>query len=119
MSVRPKAVKSEAAIIEAATPEQKECLDPSHLLQIECISRDIEIARMQRQLKEQEVKMRMLEQKIGGFELSDLQRQLVQETTNYENKKKIRNSFIASIKDIYSISDTFGYSPDTGIIARG
>ena len=96
----------------------KDALSPDHLRQLETLSRDIEIARLQRTIKEHELKQKTLEQKIVAYEIEALQRGLVQLDVTHESKKKLRSSLVFSFKEAYGISDNFGYNPETGMIVR-
>jgi DUF438 domain-containing protein len=103
---------------EASVGASKATLSPNHLLQLETLSREIEIARLQRTIREQELKNKALEQKVAAFELEALQRAVAQADATHESKKKARNALVLSIKESYGISDNFGYNPETGMIVR-
>lgn len=108
---------AETATTPADSPV-KDSLSPDHLLQLEVFSRDIEILRHLRVIKELELKLKTQEQRLLQFELEELQRQLAQAALSHENKKKSRTALVSTIKDVYGISDSFGYNPETGAVVR-
>jgi len=111
-------VLDEATDSKVVAPAVLDELSPAHLLQLEVLSREIEISKLQSSLKEQEIKIKLQEQKLVAFELSDLQRQMMQAVTYHAGKIKVRTSLIHSIKDLYGFTDNFGYDPETGKITR-
>lgn len=93
-------------------------LSPLHLMQLEVMSRDIEIASLQRKCRELELQKKMLEQKVVAFECEAATRQLSQSNQNFEDKKRLRTTMIAGIKDVYGIAENLSYNPDNGVIVR-
>jgi len=110
--------EAEEPAVGPIVPKVKDELSPAHLLQLEVLSREVEISRLQRFIKEQEIKLKMQEQRLVAFELADLQRQMMQAIATNAGKSKVRTDLINGIKEIYGISDNFGYNPETGVVVR-
>ena len=107
---------SEDSVVE---PVVVDTLSADHFRQLEVMSRDIEVAKLQRTIRELELRLKGLEQKIIVFELESIQRLFGQAATVFEGKIKLRTALITDIKATYGISDSFGYDPETGRIVRG
>lgn len=102
------------------SPEIKESLDPSHLLQIETASRDIELAKYRMHVEEQALRNMILEHALLANKI-EKQKALLRERANqYEAEKAKFETFKLDIwpKYGFEVSQGLAYNPLSGKISR-
>jgi hypothetical protein len=101
-------------------PKSKEFLDPSHLMQLEVISRDIDNSKLSMALEEQSLQNMLLSLEILQSKIEKQKLLVSSKNQRYEASKTKFQNFKKEIWPHYGLNENegLGYDPVTGEIKR-